>query len=87
MAIRNVSKKMLSCKIVMKVYNVYYDVLYKYSHKKFYKLIDQQWFKIIFKEFAESGNLHTILASDKTLCANVDSYKGRLEEIIVRCNQ
>ena len=38
LVLRNIVKKRLANKVVRKLYNQYYDVVYKYSHKKLFKL-------------------------------------------------
>lgn len=74
-------------KVVKKVYNIYYDVIYKYSHKKLFKIMEQPSFRAIFTHFVESGTLDALLENDKTMKINMDVYKARTNEILRKSNQ
>jgi hypothetical protein len=82
MVLRNIVKKNLANKVVKRIYNQYYDVIYKYSHKKLYKLIELRAFQRVFKHFTETGSLEAMMKEDKTMRNNLDAFKQRTANIL-----
>jgi hypothetical protein len=84
MIMRNIVKKKLANKVIKRIYNQYYDVVYKYSHKKLFKLCQMKAFQLVFKHFIKTGSLEAMLKQDKTMRNNLDSFKQRTEDILLK---
>lgn len=82
MLLRNTAKKYIMTRMVKTQYSCYYDVVYKYSHKKMMRLLKLASFKLLFQHFVNSGGLDKMLAEDETLNANCDLYKEKANAII-----
>lgn len=81
MLLRNIAKKYVMIKMVKRQYSCYYDVVYKYSHKKMSKLLELRSFRMLFQHFTSSGGFEKMLEEDETLKANSDNYREKATEI------
>lgn len=79
---RNPIKSCMQSLTTRKIYDLFYEVIYKYSHKKLSKLMKVGCFRLVFQKFTATGALEEMLSLDPTLTANLDVYRERSERLI-----
>lgn len=82
MLMRVAVKPWMQCLTTRKLHKVFYDAIYKYSHKKLLRLLDFGCFALIFKKFVETGALDEMLAQDPTLLPNFELHRERARELV-----
>ena len=65
--VRMIMKKRFYKTKLKKIYDVYYEVITKYSHKKLRKMLNLEWFRIILEEYFNSQDFEEMLNNDPTL--------------------
>lgn len=75
MLLRKLVKKFMTVRIVKMPFSSYFDVVYKYTHKKMRKLVSQKCFQLLFKKYIDDGGLELMLQTDDTLKSQIDVYK------------
>ena len=75
MVIRTYMSKFLHIKCIRTISTMFYDTIYKYSHKKMKKLIKLGCFRLLFTDFIQNGALDKMYENDKTLSRNVTYFK------------
>lgn len=54
---------------------LYYDCVYRYTHKKISKLFSDQVLRFIFEDYISSGMIYKMIETDPTLCKNKEIYQ------------
>ena len=75
MTTRVCMNKFLQTKSIRTISTLFYDTIYKYSHKKMKKLIKLGCFRLLFFYFTQNGALDEMCERDKTLSKNAIYFK------------
>lgn len=82
MLLRNVIKKHLAIKMIKTQFTSYFDLIYKYTHRKMNRLVRLTSFQLLFKNFIDDRGLEAMLETDKTLASNADKYRNVATNIV-----
>lgn len=61
---------------------LFYDWVYRYTHKKLSKLFADQVLKFLFEDYIKSGMVYEMIESDSTMSRNKDVYKRTVDIFI-----
>ena len=69
-----IMKKNLRNKRYAKFLKLYYDCVYKYSHRKLNKLFTDSTLKLVFNVYSNSGAAEMMIEHDETLSKSKETY-------------
>jgi len=73
------TKKWMKDKKHMKYVKSYYEVVYRYSHKKMSKMFADNILKYIFDDYVTTGAIYEMIDTDQTLSKNKVEYRNTVE--------
>ena len=75
----DLAKKWMRNRIYLKFMTLFYDWVYKYSHRKISKLFSDPILRFLFEDYIKSGMVYEMIDSDVTLSRNKEMYKMTVE--------
>ena len=81
MVLRNWTKNILNKFDMKRTFINFYDCIYKYSHRKLGRLINEPSFRITFDHFVNSGELRKMVDADSTLDTKKELILKKAEQL------
>lgn len=87
MTLRIPAKKKILDPYMRKIYSSFYDVLYKFSHRKLKTFVTRDFFKVAFRHYVNSREVDAMLNDNTTLAIHPKEYKEMIESIARLCEE
>ena len=78
---KNMKKYINRCNL-RRIWEKYYEVIYKYSYQRLATLLKSRSLQLIFKNFYESSDFQEMLVSDESLAKDKEAYDYRAKRMV-----